>query len=758
MRDTQTPTRPAPTTDALRAVSNGRRAAYVEAAGRVTQRLTPRRSGILAPVTQPAASVAEASVSSQPPPVPDEARPLATARQLEHALQTVGVGVATLGADGALRRVTASLRDMVQEWADVDTWWEDVRRHLDLGVGATALGTLDGSALADLSAPGGRRRVFEITHAPDDGGASSGLVLVRDATSQVRFEETLRESEQRYALAARAANDGLWDWDLRTGHVYYSPRWRAMLGLSREELPPNADAWLGRIHPEDLDGLQTAIQSHLAGATEHFEHEYRILERSGVYRWVLSRGIAVRGPGGVAVRMAGSQTDITERRRAEEKLRHDALYDGLTGLPNRVLFMDVLARAMRRQRRDEAYGFAVIFLDLDRFKLVNDSLGHHAGDVLLRGFAERLQACVRLNDTVARLGGDEFTILLEDTTSFDETEIVAERIMRSLDEPFDLDGERIYTSTSIGVAMSDAEYEHPQAILRDADTAMYRAKASGKNRVAFFDRAMHRRARTLLELHTDLRHAVERNELELQYQPIVDLGDRRLRGFEALVRWRHSERGMIWPDEFIPVAEENGLIVPLGDWVLEEACRQTLTWQQAFPEASGLHIAVNLSGKAIADPNLPERVAAILNRVGLAPQSLHLEVTESAVMSNLGDAADVIAGLKELGAQIHIDDFGTGYSSLSYLQRFAVDGVKIDRSFVTKIGEEDGPDPIVRAIAGLAAGMGLDVVAEGIQTHRQAEQLRALGCQFGQGYLYARPLDPAYARTLIADGGDFEPA
>lgn len=726
-----------------------------------TPLLEANASGILRPGLEALRAggerAAQRLLARQPEAVPEPDQTglemLAPPALLEQAMKSVGVGVATVAPDGRLVRVSSSLATMVRDWASPSVWWDAVAGELAPRREPSDAWPLAGSEYAELTSPSGSPYVYEITTTRPEGASpgTSTLVLVRDATTQVRFEESLRESEQRYALAARAANDGLWDWDLRTGHVYYSPRWRAMLGLKREELRPTADAWLGRIHPDDLDGLQTAIQSHLAGGTEHFEHEYRILDRAGTYRWVLSRGVAVRESGGVAVRMAGSQTDITERRRAEEKLRHDALYDSLTNLPNRVLFMDVLGRAMRRQQRDESYGFAVLFLDLDRFKLVNDSLGHHAGDELLKAFAGRLQTCVRLNDTVARLGGDEFTILLEDTTSIEEAELVAERVMRSLDEPFDLDGNRLYSSTSIGVAMSDREYEGPQAILRDADTAMYRAKAGGKNQVAFFDRAMHKRAKNLLELHSDLRDAVEQNELELQYQPIVELATGAITGFEALVRWRHAERGMIWPDEFIPVAEENGLIVPMGEWVLEEACRQMLAWSNELGLRVPLNVAVNLSSRSVTDSELPRTVVRVLERTGLPPECLTLEVTESAVMSNVHDAVLVVEQLKQLGVRVHIDDFGTGYSSLSYLQRFAVDGVKIDRSFVSKMGESDGPDPIVRAIAALADGMKLHVVAEGIQTRAQAEQLRELGCRYGQGYLFSRPLDPAYAKALVLE-------
>ena len=576
------------------------------------------------------------------------------------------------------------------------------------------------------------------------------VALARDATTRVRAAESLRESEARYALAIRAANDGLWDWNLQTDEVYFSERWLEMLGLEANDADGTPDVWLGRVHPEDVDGLRDSLDLHLAGRTDQFEHQARILHRDGEYRWVLTRGIALRAEDGRAFRVAGSQSDITERKKAESKLVRDALYDPLTELPNRALFMDLLDRAIRRHRRRPDAGFAVLFLDLDRFKLINDSHGHLVGDDLLNAFSERMKECLRLGDTVARMGGDEFTVLLEETVDVEEATAVAERILESLARPFEFAGREVFTSASIGIAMSSRTYESPEDILRDADTAMYRAKAMGKAQHAVFDSKMHAEARSLLQMRTELRHAVERSELELQYQPIVDLFTGRLIGFEALVRWRHQERGLVWPEEFIPVAEENGLIEAISRWVLEHACRQTQQWRIETPGAEDIAVSVNLSSRSFAHPRIVDLVADVLKETGLPASSLKLEVTESSIMEN-ESSADVLDKLKDLGVQLYLDDFGTGYSSLSYLQRFNVDALKIDKSFVQRVGTDEEPDEIVGAITSLAHNLGLKVIAEGVQTPAQLERLRELGCEFGQGYLFSRPLDPAYAHALIVE-------
>ncbi|HEX8072163.1 MAG TPA: EAL domain-containing protein [Pyrinomonadaceae bacterium] len=441
--------------------------------------------------------------------------------------------------------------------------------------------------------------------------------------------------------------------------------------------------------------------------------------------------------------------EVSERKQAEEQLRHNAFHDGLTDLANRALFMDHLKLALARAQRHEDYKCAVLFLDLDRFKVVNDSLGHMIGDKLLVGIARRLETALRPGDTVARLGGDEFTVLLEDLGDAGEAMLVAERLQRELAMPYNLGGHEVFTTVSIGIALSAPEYHRPEDILRDADTAMYRAKQLGKARYEVFHQAMHTRAMELLELERDLRRAVERQEFFLQYQPIVSLNTGVLRGFEALIRWQHPVRGLIPPTKFIHIAEETGLILPIGRWVLDAACRQMHHWQKLAPAGEPLTINVNLSGKQFIQPDLLEQIEGVLRETGLDPRSLKLEITESVVMENIETAIRTLEQLRARGVELSIDDFGTGYSSLSYLQRFPVSTLKIDRSFISRITESDGTAEIVQTIMSLAQTLGMDVVAEGIETERQHTRLATLACEFGQGYYFARPMDKDAAEAFF---------
>ncbi len=561
-------------------------------------------------------------------------------------------------------------------------------------------------------------------------------------------EAALRESEERYALAVRGANDGLWDWNIRTGEVYYSPRWKAMLGHEDAEIGAAPEEWFRRVHPDDIGRVRADIAAHLEGRTPHFEVEHRIRHRDGTYRWMRSRGLAVRDEAGHASRMSGSQTDITDGK----------VSDPLTGLPNRLLLMDRLTRAIERARRESGYLFTVLFLDLDRFKLVNESLGHQVGDQLLVAIARRLESCLRSGDscarfpmdhTIARLGGDEFTILLEDVRSVSNAVRVAERIQKTLQQAFSLDGHEVFTSASIGLAASTTGYDGAEALLRDADTAMYRAKALGGARCEVFDTEMRDRTVARLRIENDLRRAIERSEFVLHYQPIVTLADERLSGFEALVRWMHPERGLIPPGDFIPVAEETGAILPIGWWVLREACRQMQAWQARLGRYGALTISVNLSGKQFLQADLVDQVAQALQETGLPPVCLKLEITESMIIEGVESAILKLLQLKDLGVRLAIDDFGTGYSSLSYLDRFPIDSLKIDRSFVASMS--DGRSEIVRAIVGLAHNLRLDVIAEGVSAPEHVAELRAAGCQYGQGYYFSRPLGADAATELIAE-------
>jgi diguanylate cyclase (GGDEF)-like protein len=432
----------------------------------------------------------------------------------------------------------------------------------------------------------------------------------------------------------------------------------------------------------------------------------------------------------------------------KEHFRHAAFHDSLTGLPNRAMFTQLLQAEIETTKRHKTHLFAVLFLDLDRFKNINDSLGHTHGDLLLVAFAERLERTLRPIDTLARFGGDEFAILLsgiEDTT---DAVRVAERIHEELSQPFYLDKNSAFASASIGIALSSSGYDRPEDILRDADTAMYRAKENGKARYEMFDTGMHAKAVSRLQLEHDLRQAIEQKEFCVYYQPIIALQTNRLAGFEALIRWNHPRRGLISPADFVPVAEETGMIVPIGQWVLEEACCKVKEWQTRSPSYRALSLSVNLSARQVAQPDLIEQITHALEISKLNPHHLKLEITESVVMGNKEAATMMFKQLRALGVQLSIDDFGTGYSSLSYLHRFPLNYLKIDRSFVDRM-TTDGDDAIVRTIATLARNLGMQVIAEGIETQEQFKLLKDLGCEFGQGYLFSRPVNDEAAYRLL---------
>lgn len=479
----------------------------------------------------------------------------------------------------------------------------------------------------------------------------------------------------------------------------------------------------------------------------------------GSIRWVSTTKMPLRNTEGRIIGTFGVSRDITQRKYFEEQLELHAFSDLLTQLPNRALFMNRIRHLFRGHEGSEsARLFAVLYLDVDRFKSINDGFGHQVGDDLLKQIARRLERCVRANDTLARLGGDEFAALLEDIQSEVDATRVATKINEALTEPFVLSDVEVFATASIGIALSSSHYKQPEDMLRDADTAMYRAKSAGRSRHQVFDFAMHQRAVSLLRLENDLRRAIERQELVTFYQPVVDITTQTLLGFEALVRWQHPTQGLLMPDAFVPIAEETGMICAIGKWILAECCRQMRDWRDLYPRTPALHMSVNVSTRQLVEADVTAEVIAVLAETGLAPSALSLEITESALIQNLDTTAEVLRKLHDLGLKIAIDDFGTGYSSLSYLQKLPIDALKVDRSFVSRLDEAPAQIEIVRAIVSLAQNLGMDVIAEGVETMAQADALRALNCKRAQGYLFSRPVPAAEAEQLIIYGLGTAPA
>lgn len=566
---------------------------------------------------------------------------------------------------------------------------------------------------------------------PIDPAVTMARILMHVQFAKSRAD--LRKSEERYALVAQGTNDGLWDWDLTRNEVFYSPRWFSMLAI-QDRSATTPTIWFNRIHPEDRPRVEGELAKHCAGLTPHFETEMRIRHEDGSYRWMLCRGLAVWNKDGVAHRLAGSLTDITEGKVA----------DALTGLPNRVLFRERLDRCFQRLHREPGFNFAMIYLDLDNFKLVNDSLGHDVGDQLLVAIARRLESALRKADSfVCRLGGDEFSILIENTPDQQVAVEIAKRIISNLAAPISISGSReVYASLSMGISFSTDGYANSSEMIQAADTAMYRAKDQGKSGYQIFDPAMKHDATKRLNIENDLWHAIENDQLSMHYQPLVCLQTSRVVGFESLIRWTHPTYGPISPAEFIPIAEDNGAIEDIGRIALRKACRQLAQWQSMDASFKDLQMNVNLSSRQMKSQFLVQEILAFISDAGIEPSDLKLEVTESAIMKNPNLGASVLSELRSHGVKVAIDDFGTGYSSLAYIHQLSPDAVKIDRSFIDKITTSSDKKTIVGAIIALADGLNLDVLAEGVEHVEQQKVLAEMGCQYGQGFLFSKPLAP----------------
>jgi diguanylate cyclase (GGDEF)-like protein/PAS domain S-box-containing protein len=572
--------------------------------------------------------------------------------------------------------------------------------------------------------------------------------IIHDVTARRESENRLRDSEHFTRTIIASVQQGITVYDRNLRYQVFNHFMEELTGIP-------ASAVIGRdpgeVFPHLIEnGIMELLARALQGETVHSLDDPFVIKSTGRKGWTSAVYSPHLSPSGEIIGVVGIIMDITERKRAEDQLTHNAFHDDLTGLPNRALFVDRLERLMLHAARHTTYKFAVAFLDLDRFKIVNDSLGHLIGDELLKAIGQRLAGCLRQGDTVARLGGDEFALLLANVHDISDATRVAERVLADLEHPFVLDGHELFSSVSIGIALSAPEYKRPEDILRDADTAMYRAKLEGRSRYEVFDRVMHESAVHVLQFETDLRRALDRNEFMLYYQPIIALDHGKITGFEALIRWKHAKRGIVAPDDFIPLAEETGLIVPIGWWVLEEACRQSVLWNTRFAPPVPLSMSVNLSAKQFLQMDLVEQIDRVMERTGMDPSRLQLEITESVVIRNETSVAQTLTALRERGIQLCLDDFGTGYSSLSYLHAFPIDTLKIDRSFVGKIDTAAENPGLVETIVALSRNLGMGAVAEGVETGEQLEFLRRVGPQFAQGYFFSAALAADQIEDMLA--------
>ena len=559
----------------------------------------------------------------------------------------------------------------------------------------------------------------------------------------------LRQSEEKLEDILNSLEEVVWSADAATSDLLFlNSAAQKVYGRPINELLNNPDLRFESIHPQDRDRVKLSLANSSSRINDN-DIEYRILQPNGEVRWVWERSRVIYDETGTADRRDGIISDVTERKRIESKLSYEARHDSLTDLPNRSTILERIEQALRHSRINQDRLFAVLFIDLDRFKVVNDSLGHLIGDELLVAVADTLTKCCREQDLVARLGGDEFTILLTRIKSKADADAIARRIKNKLNAPFYLQGHTVFTSASIGIVIGDSYYQSSAEILRDADLAMYRAKSLGKARHEMFSAEMYAETKELLEIENDLRHAVVQNEFVLHYQPIVCFETNKLYGFEALLRWNHPRKGLVYPDQFIHIAEETGLIVEIGKWVLKEACRQMYLWQIEYPHAANLNISVNIASQQIRDSSFLDVLDTTIFTTQLSGNSLHLEITESTLMDYKPETIDLFKQIRQREIKLNIDDFGTGYSCLQYLNRFPINVLKIDRSFIQGMLNERENFEIVKTIIALARTLKLDIIAEGIENLEHLKVLRNLDCKLGQGYFFSKPVDKQSAELLI---------
>lgn len=561
--------------------------------------------------------------------------------------------------------------------------------------------------------------------------------------------QLLKLKEERYEMASLGSDEGLWDWNLDTNEIYYSKTWKKIIGYEDHEIEGKPDEWFSKIHLNDVERVIKVLSANKKTENSQVSTTYQILHSDGDYRWVSTKGIFLANNDGKINRIIGSHKDITLQKAAEHQLVHDALHDNLTGLANRALFFDRLAFFIERAKRVKGYKYAVVFLDLDRFKVINDSLGHLFGDQLLIQIAEILKKNMRGNDTIARLGGDEFTVLLDAVEDIGDAIRFSKRIQREITTSFNIKGHDVFVTASIGIAISTPEIQRPEEILRNADISMYQAKAKGRSRHEVYRPEMHTTALNLFHLEKDLRGAIENQEFELYFQPIICLKSGKVVRLEALIRWNHPERGLVNPLSFIPLAEETGIIVEIGEWVLRQACIESKKWQEFFNVDIG--VSVNISARQFQFQNIVRLIQKVSKDTNVYLPSLEIEITETTAMKNIDYSVKVLNELKLLGLNISIDDFGIGYSSLSCINILPVDIIKIDRTFTRNIDGDSKNVIIVENLISMAHKLNLKVVAEGVETPDQLKFLMEKQCDQLQGYLFTKPLSCKKIYAYIED-------
>jgi len=570
------------------------------------------------------------------------------------------------------------------------------------------------------------------------------MVTIVDISRRKQAEQALRESEAQLRLAMEAAQMGMWYWECETDRFHYSDGLSVLFGRGPDAPLVDYRELQERLHYEDRELFNASVRHAIRDGSD-VQLDFRVVWPDGAVHWVANRAQVHREPGGRAVRLVGVAMDITDRKIAEQRIAHMAHHDALTGLPNRVLLRDRIQQAIAQAHRNGSQ-LAVPFIDLDRFKTINDSLGHQLGDRLLQSVASRILVCVREGDTVSRVGGDEFVIVIPELEAAPDAPVVAGKILEVLAASFHLHGNDLHVAASIGISLYPSDGADAETLMRNADTAMYHAKDSGRANFQFFTQHMNVAAQQRLSLENALRRALESGEFEVHYQPIFDLRDRSITGFEALVRWNPPDGPQIQPGDFISAAEESGLIVPIGEFVLREALREANGWQSP---GRALRIAVNVSANQLSRSNFVDRLRRAVHETGIDPRLIELEVTEGVIIEGAGEAREAIDEIAALGVGIAIDDFGTGYSGLAYLKRLPIDTVKIDQSFVRDLTIDPEDAAIVTAIVAMAASLGVEVIAEGVETEEQAAALLRLGCHHAQGYLLARPMSASAVTHLL---------